>query len=121
MPNDRPSVLVVDDDEDILELIQLVLGSDGYQVLRALNGREALAVVASQMPDLILLDLKMPVMDGPAFASELRHRYQSVPPIVVVTAADDARKRANAVAAADWLAKPFEPADLLAAVAKNLH
>jgi CheY-like chemotaxis protein len=62
----------------------------------------------------------MPIMDGPTFAAELRRRYALPPPIVVVTAADDARKRANAISAAAWLAKPFEPADLLRAVARTL-
>src|SRR5689334_5627727 len=120
MHDQTGDVLVVDDDRDIVELIAFLLGTIGCRVTMAMNGRQALDVVASKMPDLILLDLKMPIMDGPTFAAELRRRYPSPPPIVVVTAADDARKRAAEIAAAAWIAKPFEPAVLLRAVADHL-
>jgi CheY-like chemotaxis protein len=113
------TILVVDDDQDVLDLVQFVLESKGYDVMTALDGRAALDVVAHREPDLILLDLKMPVMDGGAFAAAFRSQNGKAP-IVVVTAADDARKRAAEIAAADWLAKPFETDDLLAAVSRNL-
>jgi CheY-like chemotaxis protein len=114
-------LLVVDDDEDMLALIRWMLESKGYRVDTATNGSEALDVVAAHLPDLILLDLKMPVMDGPAFAAQLRELHEAAPPIVVITAADDARKRAMAIHAAGWLAKPFEPSDLLREVAQGLN
>ena len=112
-------ILVVDDDQDLLDLVQFMLEAKGYEVTTALDGRAALDAVAIREPDLILLDLKMPVMDGGAFAAAFRSRHGKAP-IVVVTAADDARKRAAEIAAADWLAKPFETDDLLAAVERNL-
>jgi CheY-like chemotaxis protein len=114
------NVLVVDDDEDVVELLRFLLESNGYRATVAMNGREALEAVVSGLPDLILLDLKMPIMDGPTFALELRRRHSSAPPIVVVTAADDARKRATEISAAGWIAKPFEPAELLSVVARHL-
>jgi len=115
----RKLVLVVEDDPDILELLRLVLEGEGYAVTTAENGREGLDAVARARPDLILLDMKMPVMDGWAFAREYHARHDGESPIVVVTAADDARKRAREVDAADWVAKPMELDELLAVVARH--
>lgn len=116
---DGAKILVIDDDEDVLEMIRFLLEAKGYAVGTALDGRAGLDAVTASRPDLILLDLKMPVMDGATFATELRGRGDSTP-IVVVTAADDPRKRAGEIRAADWLGKPFEPADLIAIVARHL-
>jgi DNA-binding response OmpR family regulator len=109
-------VLVVDDDEDIVELVRFVLESAGYAVVTAGDGRQALAAVTTAMPDLILLDMKMPIMDGKQFAAELRRRHDDAAPIIVITAAEDARKRALEIGAVDWLAKPFELPDVLRVV-----
>jgi DNA-binding response OmpR family regulator len=116
----RAVVLVIDDDEDVRELLRYLLERAGYAVRTAVHGRDGLDSVADTMPDLILLDLKMPVMDGKAFAAEFLSRYGRATPIVVVTAADDARKRAAEIGAADWLAKPFEADGLTRVVAAHL-
>ena len=116
----RATVLIVDDDEDIVAVLRFVLESDGYGVVTAGDGRAGLDAVAARRPDLIVLDMKMPVMDGAAFVAELRRRETAPPPIVVVTAADDARKRARDVDAAGWLAKPFDMVDLQRAVAAQV-
>jgi two-component system, chemotaxis family, chemotaxis protein CheY len=116
---ERATILVIDDDEDVVDVIRFVLESAGYAVVCALDGRAGLEVAFAAHPDLILLDLRMPVMDGPTFAEEFRRRGGSTP-IVVVTAADDARRRAAAIQAAGWIAKPFEPADLVRLVARQL-
>lgn len=100
-------VLVVDDDRDIAELVKLALTDDGYEVLTACNGARALAVVEHAAPRLILLDMRMPVMDGWAFAREYRARVPMPAPIVVVTAARDAAERASEIAADGHLSKPF--------------
>ncbi len=113
-------VLVVDDDEDIVELVRFVLESAGYAVVTAGDGRQALAAVTAAMPDLILLDMKMPIMDGKQFAAELRRRHDDAAPIIVLTAAEDARKRALEIGAIGWLAKPFELPDLLRAVGAHI-
>jgi CheY-like chemotaxis protein len=114
-------ILVVDDDEDLLAMARFIFEGAGYFIVTASNGREALAAVAARMPDVIVLDMKMPVMDGADFAAELRRRYVRRPPIVVVTAADDARKRAIDIGAAGWVGKPFDIRDLLHAVAEQLR
>jgi CheY-like chemotaxis protein len=116
----RERVLVVEDDQDLAALLEMLLDGEGYQVDVAGNGREALERVAAALPDLILLDMKMPVMSGPEFARAFRARYGAAAPIVVVTAAADARRRAAEIDAEGWLGKPFDPDALLAAVEAQL-
>ncbi len=112
-----PLVLVVDDDPDLLEAVCDILEVEGYRVSRARNGREALERVAETRPDLILLDLMMPVMDGLAFARELRVREERAPVPVVVISADGNPDHAAGVGARGFLAKPFDLEALLAMVA----
>lgn len=117
MPPPSSDILVVEDDPDMAEILALILGGAGYSVRVARNGRDALEAVAARMPDLILLDMLMPVMDGWECARELRERYGRGVPIVVVTAAEHARARAEEVGADDGLSKPFEVNALLGVVA----
>jgi CheY-like chemotaxis protein len=109
------TILVVDDDRAIREILADVLGLEGYPVVTAVNGAEALAQVEHALPRLILLDMRMPVMDGWAFARALRERGLELP-IVVMTAAQNARAWAREVGADHFLAKPFELDDLIALV-----
>ena len=113
----RPLVLVVDDDPDILEAICDILDAEGYRVARARHGGEALERVVEERPSIILLDLMMPVMDGIAFASELRARGLADGVPIVVISADGNPQRAAAVGATGYLAKPFDIEALLAQVA----
>jgi CheY-like chemotaxis protein len=115
------SVLVVEDDTDLRELAALVLESSGYQVLLAANGREALRQVEQGLPDLVLLDMKMPVMNGWEFARQLRERFDDRPPIVVMTAAEAAAERAAEIAAEGYLSKPYDITALVATVAAHLQ
>jgi CheY-like chemotaxis protein len=108
-------VLVVDDEADIRATVSAMLEIEGYDVDEAANGADALQVVETQAPDLILLDMRMPVLDGWGFASELRRRGHRTP-IVVMTAARDAARWAAEIAAASFIAKPFGMDDLIAAV-----
>lgn len=108
----RP-VLVVDDDEVILESIQLALLDEGYTVVVASNGQEALERAREHSPSLILLDMKMPVMDGWTFAAAYREWTAPRAPIVVMTAAHDSRARAAEIGADSFLAKPFDLDHLL--------
>src|SRR5262245_7258978 len=113
-------VLIVDDDPDMVDVIELVLRTEGYGVRSAENGMRALEAVATEVPALVLLDRLMPVMDGWHFARELRARYgRDVPPIVVVTAAEHAQARAAEIDAADVVSKPFEVDELLRVVARH--
>lgn len=109
-------VLVIEDDEDLVSLVSLLLQEDGFAVEIASNGREALDSLARQLPDVILLDMKMPIMNGPEFARELEVRYGHQAPIIVLTAAADAHRRAAEVGADAWLGKPFDPEVLLSTV-----
>ncbi|HET8542463.1 MAG TPA: response regulator [Anaeromyxobacter sp.] len=113
----RPLVLVVDDDPDILDAICDILDAEGYRVSRARHGQEALEQVERELPAIILLDLMMPVMDGVAFAQALRKRPAATDVPIVVISADGNPQRATAVGAVGYLAKPFDIDALLAQVA----
>jgi CheY-like chemotaxis protein len=110
MPDVR--VLVVDDEPDIRATVSAMLEIEGYRVREAANGADALALVELEAPDLILLDMRMPVLDGWGFADELRRRGHRTP-IVVMTAARDASRWAGEIAATAFLAKPFGYDDLI--------
>lgn len=117
----RPrSILVVEDDPDLLALVEMFLAESGRRVRTAPEGRAALARVAEEMPGLILLDMRMPGMNGWDFAREFRVRHGSECPIVVITAAENARRRAEEIGADAWLAKPFDLDEVLALVARFL-
>src|SRR5262249_34618050 len=120
MSKDRRRVLVVDDDRDLREVLVLVLEEAGYVVDAAENGEHALEAFKCQRPDLILLDMKMPVMDGWAFARELLIRFPDHPPIVVITASERAPANAAEIGAVGWLGKPFNLKDVLDAVPRYL-
>ncbi len=112
---EEPPILVVDDDPDILDTVSQILDLEGYRIERATNGAEALQVVDQTRPALVLLDMRMPVLDGWGFARELKERGIQLP-IVVMTAARDARVWAREIGADGCLAKPFELFDLLSTV-----
>lgn len=114
------SILVVEDDPDLLALMELILSESGRRVRTAPEGRAALARVAEEMPGLILLDMRMPGMNGWDFAREFRASHPRTCPIVVVTAAENARLRAEEIGADGWLAKPFDLDEVLAMVARFL-
>ena len=107
------TILVIEDQEDIRLAIQLFLESEGFLVRTAENGRDALEIVEKLgVPDLILLDMKMPVMNGWEFSKRFTERYGRSSPIVVMTAAADAESRAAEVHAEGWLGKPFDLSEL---------
>lgn len=106
------AILVVEDDAAIRDTVVALLEDAGYPVLTAANGREGLDRIEATQPSLVLLDMRMPVLDGWAFARELERRRESVP-IVVMSAARDARAWAQEVNAVAYLAKPFNIDELL--------
>jgi CheY-like chemotaxis protein len=103
-----PCVLVVDDDEAIRGFVAAALEMKHNTVVEAMDGQQALQLLARHCVDLILLDMKMPAMDGWSFALEYRARPGPHAPIVVMTAAADGPDRAREVHAAELLAKPFD-------------
>jgi CheY-like chemotaxis protein len=118
VPGDR--ILVVDDDDSIRQIVRLCLTEEGYRVQEAANGEIALEVLAAFEPELILLDLRMPVMDGWEFAK----RYGSTPgphaPIVAFVAALNAAQECADLDTAGILSKPFDLDELLTAVRTQL-
>ena len=111
-------VLVVDDDPAIREAVRDVLEGVGIPVETASDGAAALDMVLRQVPRLVLLDMRMPVMDGWAFAHALRERGQA-PPVVVMTAAADARRWAEEIGAIGVVPKPFAVSELISAVERH--
>ena len=110
----RP-ILAVDDDPSILGLMTDILSGEGFRVLAAMNGAEALDLLADDPPCVVLLDMRMPTMDGWSFAKALRDRGLRYP-VVVVTAAENARLWAQEIGADAYLAKPFKLKDLVRTV-----
>jgi CheY-like chemotaxis protein len=106
-------VLVVEDDEALRNVIEWALSDAGYPVTAAENGAVALRAVEHTVPCAILLDMRMPVMDGWTFARSYRELPVPHAPIIVLTAARDAAEWARQVQAADYLGKPFEVDELL--------
>lgn len=111
--NHQLRILVVDDDEHIVEFVSWALSDEGYQVLTAANGAVALDMVRECSPDLILLDMRTPVMDGWQFARSYRELPGPHAPIVVFSATRDAAQSAAEIAASGFLAKPFQLDELL--------
>jgi len=108
-------VLVVDDDPTIRALVTDILEQEGYPVASAQHGAEALRIVEHRLIEVVLLDMRMPVLDGWGFAREVQARGMK-PRIVVMSAAQDAGRWAAEIRADGYLAKPFELSELLSAV-----
>ena len=112
-----PLILVVDDVPDNVEILQLRLESQGYEVITAGDGEEALAVIRDKLPDLVLLDIQMPKLDGIQTVKQLK-ADQSLPfiPVILVTARADAKDVVAGLEAGgdDYLTKPVDQAALVA-------
>jgi DNA-binding response OmpR family regulator len=106
----RKRVLLVDDDDAVVDSLTLAL-EDSYEVLAARNGREALEVLEGEGVDAVLLDLMMPVLDGPGFLRECRARHIEVP-VLVFSAGIDVASRVGALGVDDYVQKPFNLAVL---------
>ena len=114
MAGENP-ILVIDDDPGVLSAVTDILEFEGYEVEQATNGVEGLEAVERVRPRLVLLDMRMPVLDGWGFARTLKQRGIKLP-ILVMTAAQDAGRWAQEIGAQGFVAKPFDLLDLLAAV-----
>ena len=105
-PTGATRLLVLEDDQAIREILAGFLADEGYQVQTAASGHQALSMIADEQPDLILLDMWLPIMDGWAFAAELRARGLTIP-LMVMTAAHDAQEWAEQIGAAGYASKPI--------------
>ena len=93
-------ILVVDDERSLVELCQIILQQAGYLVRGAVNGRQALQMVNEEPPDLVLLDVMMPGMDGIEVCRQIRSQYEKTPPCIVMYTADEREEtRCNSLAA----------------------
>jgi CheY-like chemotaxis protein len=116
--NHRRTILVVEDDLDIREVMRMVLEASGYQVLEASDGAEALGVAHAHRPCVILLDLMMPGMDGFQFReSQLQDPAIASIPVVIVSGAGTVAENASQLGAAGYLVKPTDMQLLLALMA----
>jgi two-component system chemotaxis response regulator CheY len=106
-------VLVVDDDESIRQFIEMALDDDGFEVAVAAEGASALDTAVRFRPHVILLDMRMPGVDGWSFAEAYRESPGPHAPILVLTAARDAESYAAEIGADAFLAKPFDLAELI--------
>ena len=116
-------VLVVDDDDRVREMIEFRLTLFGYEVVQATNGQEGLVAVRREQPDLILLDVMMPELDGFQVCRRLKQDEATKGiPVVMLTAKAEAKDvtRAFESGADDYVVKPYDPAVLQAKVKKNL-
>jgi len=111
------NVLIIDDDPKLLKMLQRTLVYENLNVLTATNGLEALPLVQSQQPDLIIVDWMMPTMDGLSFIQRLRDEENKTM-ILMLTARDAIENRVEGLesGADDYLVKPFAPAELVARV-----
>ena len=124
-------ILVVDDDPDILDAVAMILESQGYKVVTARDGIEGLATLKAEQPDLMILDLLMPKMDGFAVCKELQDpkwsEYKNIPILVLTSVREDASRRRYELETGveldvdDYLEKPMSPDVLLERVSTSIQ
>ena len=121
MANNKYKILVVEDDRNIASMIQTVLETNGYQVLTAQRCKQGILMLSSHVPDLVVLDLGLPDMDGEEFIRITRRG--SMIPIIVLSARTEERDKVSALdlGANDYITKPFGTAELLARVRASLR
>ena len=120
------TILVCDDEQDIVSALEIYLTAEGYRVLKAYNGKEALAVAAREEVHLILMDIMMPVMDGLTAARTIRAMYRrdaKTIPIIAMTANafDEDRKRSREAGMNGHLAKPLNIQDIIGTIAECIQ
>ena len=121
MSNNKYKILVVEDDRNILSMIQTVLDTNGYQVLTAQRCQQGILMLTSHVPDLVVLDLGLPDMDGEEFIRTARR--SSMIPIIVLSARSNEQDKISALdlGANDYITKPFGTGELLARVRASLR
>ena len=116
MTGDKATILVVEDDPDLGKVIKRLLESRGYHVLVATDGVAGVAAAVAERPDLILMDVKLPKLDGELAVVQLRGRAETANiPVIMVTAMTDLTDKhlVAQLGVVDYVEKPFEPAQLL--------
>jgi CheY-like chemotaxis protein len=125
----QPYVLIVDDDPDILEGILAILESQPYRLATARDGKQCIEMIEQDLPDVLILDLLMPRMDGWGVIRSMRSepRYANVPIMILTTVVEDASRRRYeletglAMDVQDYIQKPAKPAELIERIEKQLQ
>ena len=117
----KPVILIAEDDRDIRDLLRLYLEGEGYRVLEAENGAQALILAREQTPDMAILDVMMPEMNGFELTRALR-RYSEIPILILSARSQDNDKILGLnLGADDYIAKPFNPVEIVARVKAHLR
>lgn len=117
--HDRNVILLVEDEQRILRFMSISLKAAGYRVIPATNGEQALDLVQSEKPDIVLMDIFLPGMNGLEALRKLRTYSQL--PVIVISARDSLGPEALALGANEFLAKPFKPEDLIQRIKATLR
>lgn len=118
---EKRKILIVDDEPELVEMLRMRLEANGYEVVSAYDGEEGLAQAEKEKPDLILLDIMMPKMDGLVVLARLKNNLETnFIPVIMLTAKGDtsAILEAQRSFATDYVIKPFEPKQLLSLIEK---
>jgi len=114
--NGRLRVLVIDDDDAVCELLRETLSDEGYAVATVPHGAAALELVKHHGPAVILLDLRMPIMDGWSFAEQYRRVAKPPASLILITAIKDIEESAKRIGASAYIRKPFELDEVIAQI-----
>src|SRR5438034_2889581 len=119
---DQKTILIVDDDQELVDGLRMVLERQGYRVIRASDGHQGKQAIYQQRPDLVILDMMMPRMGGYPVLEHFRDKGNA-PPIIMITANEGSRHKAYAeyLGVVDYIRKPFAMERLLEAVNQGLN
>lgn len=115
------TIMIIDDSASIRQVVNLTLKKSGYDVIEAIDGKDALGKLDGQKINLIICDVNMPNMDGIAFLRELKQNpgYKFTPVIMLTTESQEAKmQEGKAAGAKAWVVKPFKPENMLSAIEK---
>ena len=113
------TIMIVDDSASIRTVVGIALRGEGYAVIEAINGQDAINKLTGQKVNLIISDVNMPIMDGITFVKNVKTMaaYKFTPIIMLTTESDESKKREGQAAGAKaWVVKPFKPEQMLGAV-----
>lgn len=116
-------ILIVDDEPDMMSIARFRLEKAGYKVISAVNGREALEMTAKEQPDLVLLDLKLPLLSGTDVCLQLRKydKLKNIPVILFTASTDKITDKVMACGAQDYIIKPFNAEELIGKIKKLIE
>ena len=115
-------ILIVDDEPDVLKMVVITLQSKGYIIITGTNGEEALALLKKENPDIVLLDFRMPVIDGIQTSKRIKtmEDYKHIPVLLITASVDEMESKLEESLADGFLLKPFDPQVLVEEVAKHI-